>query len=248
MSKELDALLSQRSEWLRGVGPVSDIVMSSRIRLARNLEKFPFSTRATKASQDEVFSLIKAGFDHSRLLKNPLLLDIEALDEVDRQFLVERHLVSREHVSKPDGHKAVAIGAGEVTSVMINEEDHLRIQTFTSGLQPKKAYEMVDFLDDELDGQLDYATSGELGYLTACPTNVGTGIRLSVMMHLPALKLTNEIERVRRAAKDLHLAVRGYYGEGSESAGDFYQISNQVTLGRSEDELLVSQQIVDQTP
>ena len=121
---------------------------------------------------------------------------------------------------------------------MINEEDHLRMQLIAPGLRLDDLVQRIDAVDEAMEAKVDYAFSPRWGYLTACPTNLGTGIRLSVMMHLPALKLSNEIERVRRAAKDLHLAVRGYYGEGSESAGDFYQISNQVTLGRSEQEIL----------
>ena len=250
MSKELDALLSQRSEWLRGVGPVSDIVMSSRIRLARNLEKFPFSTRATKASQDEVFTLIKGGLDHSSLLKSSLLLDIEALDEVDRQFLVERHLVSREHVSQPDGHKAVAIGAGEVISVMINEEDHLRIQVMQSGLNLRDAWSLINQLDDDLSEALPFAYASDWGYLTCCPTNTGTGMRGSVMVHLPALVLTKQINKVLHTITKLGLTARGLYGEGTEASGNFFQISNQVSLGRTEEELVenlerILKQVID---
>ena len=161
----LSALLQQPSEWLRGMGPVPDIVISSRIRLARNLDKYPFTTRATKASQVEVLGLVKDGLAKAGVLRKPLVLDMDGLDEVDRQFLVERHLVSREHIVHPEG-KGVAIGPGEVTSIMINEEDHLRIQVMQSGLNLHDAWTLIDTLDDELSEALPYAYSTDWGYLT----------------------------------------------------------------------------------
>ena len=164
-------------------------------------------------------------------------VDLNRATRLDRSLLMERHLISKNHAegSLP---RAVAIASDETFSVMINEEDHLRMQVLAPGLQLDAIHERLDAIDDVVESSIDYAFSPRWGYLTACPTNVGTGIRFSVMLHLPALKITNEIDAVRRAAKDLHLAVRGYYGEGSESAGDFYQISNQVTLGGSEQDLL----------
>jgi len=155
----------------------------------------------------------------------------------ERQLLVERHLVSR-HFADSTLPRTVGVDAEETLSVMVNEEDHLRMQVLLPGFRLVEAYQRVRRLDEQLEESLDIAAHPRWGYLTACPTNVGCGIRLSVMLHLPGLRITNEIERVRRAAKDLHLAVRGFYGEGSESAGDFYQVSNQVTLGVSEDDLL----------
>lgn len=237
MAKELDELVKQTSEWLRGVGPVSDIVMSSRIRLARNLEKQPFATRATKASQAEVLAIVKGGLTKASTLKKPLFFEMGDLDEVDRQFLVERHLVSREHIMHPD-HKAVAIGQGEVISVMINEEDHLRIQVMQSGLNLEDAWSLIDALDDELSEQIPYAYSTDWGYLTCCPTNTGTGMRASVMVHLPSLVITKQINKVLHTITKLGLTARGLYGEGTEASGNFFQISNQVALGRSEEELI----------
>ena len=237
MSKELDELLKESSEWLRGAGPVSDIVISSRIRLARNLEKFPFATRATKASQGEVLKIVKEGLSQAASLKDPLIFEIGELDEVDRQFLVERHLVSREHIVHAD-HKAVAIGKGEVISIMMNEEDHLRIQAMQSGLNLQDAWALIDALDDELSEAIPYAYSTDWGYLTCCPTNTGTGMRASVMVHLPALVITKQINKVLHTITKLGLTARGLYGEGTEASGNFFQISNQVALGRSEDELL----------
>ncbi len=237
MAKELDELLKQPSEWLRGAGPVSDIVISSRIRLARNLEKFPFATRATKASQGEVLKIVRDGLAQTDALKRPTVFEMGELDEVDRQFLVERHLVSREHIVQPD-HKAVAIGAGEVVSIMINEEDHLRIQAMQSGLNLRDAWAIIDELDDQLSEAIPYAYSTDWGYLTCCPTNTGTGMRASVMVHLPSLVITKQINKVLHTITKLGLTARGLYGEGTEASGNFFQISNQVALGRSEDELI----------
>ena len=237
MAKELDELLKQTSEWLRGVGPVSDIVMSSRIRLARNLEKQPFATRATKASQGEVLGAVRDGLAKSVLLKKPVLFEMAELNEVDRLFLVERHLVSREHITHVD-HKAVAIGPSEIVSIMINEEDHLRIQVIQSGLNLRDAWARIDELDDELSGTLSYAYSTDWGYLTCCPTNTGTAMRASVMVHLPALVITKQINKVLHTITKLGLTARGLYGEGTEASGNFFQISNQVSLGRAESEII----------
>jgi len=236
-SKALDELLKQPSEWLRGAGPVSDIVISSRVRLARNLEKYPFTARASKASQSEVLRLAKESLGQSATLKRSLIFEIKDLDEIDRQFLVERHLVSREQIVHAE-HKAVAIGQGEVISVMINEEDHLRLQVMQSGLNLQDAWSLIDTLDDELSETLPYAYSSDWGYLTSCPTNTGTGLRASVMAHLPSLVLTKQINKVLHTITRLGLTARGLYGEGTEASGNFFQISNQVALGRSEEELI----------
>ena len=249
MAKELDELLKQSSEWLRGAGPVSDIVISSRIRLARNLEKFPFATRATKASEGDVLAAVKEGLAQTEAFKRPLIFEMGELDEVDRQFLVERHLVSREHVAQPD-HKAVVVGPGEVTSIMINEEDHLRIQVMQSGFNLNDAWSIIDALDDELSAALPFAYSSEWGYLTCCPTNTGTGMRASVMVHLPSLVITKQINKVLHTITKLGLTARGLYGEGTEASGNFFQISNQVALGRREAELIenlerILKQVID---
>ena len=237
MAKELDELLKHTSEWLRGVGPGSEIVMSSRIRLARNLEKLPFATRATKTSQGEVLRLVRDALGRATTLPKPLIFELGELDEVDRQFLVERHLISREHATRPD-HRAVAIGRNEVISIMINEEDHLRIQVMQSGFNLRDAWSVIDALDDELSQGLPYAYSTDWGYLTCCLTNTGTGMRASVMVHLPALVITKQVNKVLHAITKLGLTARGLYGEGTEASGNFFQISNQVALGRSEDELI----------
>ena len=232
----VNALLKKPSEWLRGVGPSSEIVISSRIRLARNLEPYPFATRATRVSQGEVLKSVKDGVAQTGL-KHPLVLEMGELDEVDRQFLVERHLISREHITHPD-RKAVVIGEGEVISIMVNEEDHLRIQAMQSGMNLKDAWVLINDLDDELSEVLSYAYSSEWGYLTCCPTNTGTGMRASVMVHLPSLVITKQINKVLHTITKLGLTARGLFGEGTEASGNFFQISNQVSLGRSEEELI----------
>lgn len=218
-------------------GPHSDAVVSCRVRLARNLAGFPFVNRASNAQRGELIKMAKNVLLGCGIDPKMIWVELQKSTEHDRQLLVERHLISKPHADL-DIPRGVAISGDESISIMVNEEDHLRMQILAPGLQLEQSFERINQIDDAVEARFDYAYSRRWGYLTACPTNVGTGIRLSVMMHIPALKITNELERVRRAAKELHLAVRGYYGEGSESAGDFYQISNQVTLGRNEHELL----------
>jgi protein arginine kinase len=242
---ELSELARSNGEWLRGAGPESDIVISSRIRLARNLADFPFISRATPADRAELERTLR-----DRLLKlapkvSLTYVDVSKLSGVDRQFLVERQLISRE-LAEAEGARGVAIDPQEQVSVMVNEEDHLRIQVIHSGLDLEPAWEHINRVDDLLEEHVTYAFHERLGYLTACPTNVGTGMRVSVMLHLPALVLTRQIDKVFRSLQKISLAVRGLYGEGTQAMGDFYQISNQVTLGRSETELL--KQVRDVVP
>ena len=164
-------------------------------------------------------------------------VDVEKLPPVDRQFLVERQLISRE-LAEAEGSRGVVINEEEKFSVMINEEDHLRIQVMSSGLALQSAWDQINRIDDLIEQKVIYAFHDRLGYLTACPTNVGTGMRVSVMLHLPALVITRQIDKVFRSLQKISLAVRGLYGEGSQAMGDFYQISNQITLGRREEELI----------
>ena len=231
----LDDLSRTSGEWLRGLGPESDIVMCSRIRLARNLADFPFINRASRNEKAEIEETVKKSAQAAGLgLKYE---DVNGLSPLDRQLLVERQLISRE-LAAAEGPRGVAIGAQENVSVMVNEEDHLRIQVMHSGLSLPEVWERINGLDDQLEEKLDYAFSPQLGYLTACPTNVGTGIRVGVMLHLPALVQTKQIDKVFRALHKINLAVRGLYGEGTQAFGDFYQISNQQTLGKSETDLI----------
>jgi protein arginine kinase len=231
----LDDLTRNSGEWLRGTGPESDIVMCSRIRLARNLADFPFGNRASRGEKTEIEANFKSCLDTAGL--DLSYFDVNSMTSLDRQFLVERQLVSRE-LANGEGARGVAIGPQENISVMVNEEDHLRIQVMLSGLSLHEVWDRINRLDDQLEEYLAYAYSAQLGYLTACPTNVGTGIRVGVMLHLPALVQTKQIDKVFRALQKINLAVRGLYGEGTQAFGDFYQISNQQTLGKSELELI----------
>lgn len=234
---ELDDLTHTSGEWLRGTGPEADIVISSRIRLARNLAQFPFLGRADDATRREIETLLRDEVSQLAIPGHLTYLDVDEMDDLNRRFLVERQLISREH-SEGHGSRGVGISDGENVSLMVNEEDHLRIQVLRSGLALDDCWREIDNIDDLLEDRVTYAFDQQLGYLTACPTNVGTGIRVSVMLHLPALVITKEIQRVFRALQKIHLAVRGLYGEGSQAMGDFYQISNQVTLGKSEQKII----------
>ncbi|MEM6457990.1 MAG: protein arginine kinase [Planctomycetota bacterium] len=226
-------------EWLRGAGPQSDVVISSRIRLARNLAGYPFVARANRRQRYEVLDACRRQITNKRLADNIIWVQLSDATATDRQLLVERHLISRQHASsKNEVPRGVAVGGDETFAVMVNEEDHLRIQVLRSGNQLTEAFDQINRIDDVLEEKLEFAYSRRFGYLTACPTNVGSGLRVSVMMHLPALKLTGEIDKVKRAARDMHLAVRGLFGEGSEALGDLFQVSNQTTLGKTEQEIL----------
>jgi protein arginine kinase len=234
---ELNDLLKHNSEWLKGTGPNSDIVLSSRIRLARNLDKFSFPHWANKKQSEEVLRLIEEAKNVAEYLKNTTTFKLAELDSIDRQFLVERHLMSQEHAQKTD-HKAVIIDNEEIIAIMINEEDHLRIQVMQSGFNLFEAWDIINKVDDALAKELSFAFLPEWGFLTACPTNTGTGMRGSVMLHLPALVMTRQIDRVLAAITKLSFTTRGLYGEGTHAAGNFFQISNQLSLGLSEEEII----------
>lgn len=234
---KLTDLTTRAGEWLRGAGPMHDVVISSRVRLARNIAGYPFLSRCTPAQRGELAAMLSEKILAAGIADDMFYVDVEAASELDRLLLVERHLISRQH-AEASGPRGVAISGDETVAVMVNEEDHLRIQVLRSGLQLLDIHDEIDRIDDELERRLSFSFSGRFGYLTACPTNVGTGIRVSVMLHLPALKMTGEIERVFRAARDMRLAIRGLYGEGTEAMGDFFQVSNQTTLGRSEGDII----------
>lgn len=241
----LGQMTDRAGEWLRGKGPHNEIVISSRVRLARNLAGYPFVNHAHERQHAEIIQRCRDEVLNRQIDTGVTWVSLPESTPLDRQLLVERHLISRQHAStRSEQPRAVAIGADETFSIMVNEEDHLRIQVLRSGMQLTDAFDQISRIDDELERRLDFAYSPQFGYLTACPTNVGTGIRVSVMLHLPALKLTGEIEKVRRAARDMHLAVRGLFGEGSDALGDLYQVSNQTTLGRTEQELLSDFEVI----
>lgn len=247
-------LVPDRVGWLSG-SHESDVVVSSRVRLARNIAGFRFATRSDPSDRRAVHELLRERVIGARLLlsgETPARLawvDVHRLCRIDRDLLVERHLISPHHARGLGGSpqdaetdpRAVAVSLpDERLSIMVNEEDHLRMQLLLPGLSLAQAAAELDAADDAIERTVDYAYSPRFGYLTACPTNVGTGIRLSVMLHLPGLRMLGEIDKVKRAASDMSLAVRGFWGEGSEAEGDFYQISNQTTLGRTESVMLDS--------
>ncbi|MEW6662207.1 MAG: protein arginine kinase [Bacillota bacterium] len=240
------------SKWMEGSGPHSDIVISSRIRLARNLADLPFPHMSEEAQQQAVDAVNKALLESPRepLLSQLRLVRLGELGTVDRQILVEKHLISPQH-AQSGGHKAVLLNQDETLSIMVNEEDHLRIQCLLPALQLHEAWRLTNELDNALEQHLSYAFSETMGYLTTCPTNVGTGLRASVMVHLPALVMTKQAGRVLSALSQVGLAVRGLYGEGTEAIGNIFQISNQITLGQTEEEIIhnlsaVAKQIIDQ--
>lgn len=232
---KIDDLLKQDCEWLRGTGPNSNIVMSSRTRLARNLDNFPFSNWANKRQLEDIIQAVKEACKTSNYLKDAMFLRLKDVSETDRMFLVERHLMSPEHAKNVE-YKALIVDPKEIVSIMVNEEDHLRIQVMQSGLNLIECWRIIDEIDTELSKKLAYAYSAKWGYLTACPTNTGTGLRSSVMLHLPALVFAGQIGRVLQAIAKLGLNIRGLYGEGTEAMGNIFQISNQVSMGITEED------------
>ncbi|MFU0782003.1 MAG: protein arginine kinase [Thermoanaerobacterium thermosaccharolyticum] len=217
----------------------NDVVISSRIRLARNLSDIPFPSVMAESEADKVKELVKkAIFDSKTILSTQFSeYDMKKITPLERQSLVERHLISPDLAQNTKNGSALIKNDGTI-SILINEEDHLRIQTIFNGLNLKEAWDLADKIDDLIEENLSYAFNEKLGYLTACPTNVGTGIRASVMVHLPALTITGQIGNILNSVSKIGIAVRGMYGEGTQSLGDIYQISNQVTLGQSEIEII----------
>lgn len=223
--------------WLRAEGPESDIVISTRIRLARNIIGYPFMSRADDDVKQQLVDAMRKTISATDIGRDFQFIDIPSLDDIDCQLLVERQLISRE-IAQSTGPRGAVVSKNEQFSIMLNEEDHVRLQVLNSGFSLDDCWQAISALDTALESRISFAFDETLGYLTACPTNVGTGIRVSVMLHLPALRITREIQKVHQAAQKINLAVRGLYGEGSQAMGDFYQISNQMTLGCSEEQLL----------
>lgn len=246
---KLDDLITSPTHWLRPEGPENDIVLSTRVRLARNVAGRPFLSRLKPDEQRDLEEHLKRSAFAALEDEDLTWFEIDDMADIDRRCLVERHLISRE-LAAGEGRRGVAIDATQRVAIMANEEDHLRLQVIRSGLRLDEAWREADAIDNRLEQRVAFTFSPKLGYLTACPTNVGTGMRASVMLHLPALVLTRQIEKVFRAVARMRLVVRGLYGEGTQATGDFYQISNQSSLGRSETEILadlggVIPQIVD---
>jgi protein arginine kinase len=231
--KELHTFLAPPAEMARRHGPHDRIVMSSRVRLARNLRDAAFPGWAKKAERVKILETVLPAVESLPEMKDSFSGTMDNLGALDKQVLVERHLISREHAAKSTG-SGLVVNRGETFSVMINEEDHLRMQSLRLGFQIRDTWKAIDALDSALEKKLDYAFDNELGYLTACPTNLGTGIRVSAMLHLPGLVLAEQINPIIQSVNKLGLAVRGLYGEGTEALGNVFQVSNQMTLGESE--------------
>ena len=225
------------NEWFSGSGPQADIVVSSRIRLARNIAGYKFLSHCSNTEKAEILQKLKDVIMSLELGDKTCYICVDKAPSLSRHFLVERHLISRHHAFGK-GPRGVVMAQREFFTAMINEEDHLRLQVLKAGCQLSQCAEQINKIDDMIEEKIDFAFSPRYGYLTACPTNLGTGIRISVMLHLPALKMTGQIEKFFNAARAMSLAVRGLFGEGTEAASDLYQISNQVTLGISESDII----------
>lgn len=227
------------SPWMRKDGPDNDIVLSSRIRLARNFEKEAFPIKASKENLVNIRNFLKKEYEHQsfKVYKDFEFISMDDLTAIEKRVLVEKHLISPHLTKHPDVSGAM-ISKNEQVSVMINEEDHMRIQLYFPGFQLVKALDESFEFDDWLEEKITYAFDENKGYLTSCPTNVGTGMRASVMIHLPALVITKQINRMLPAINQLGFVVRGIFGEGSEALGNIFQISNQITLGKSENDIV----------
>ncbi|MEG2813879.1 MAG: protein arginine kinase [Oscillospiraceae bacterium] len=222
-------------KWYEKQGNQSDIVISTRVRLARNLKNFPFRSKMTPAQQIKINELVKTVLEKANLFENEFtFLYIDELSDMEQLSLVEKHIVSHDFIENPQ-NRMLATTKDNSISVMVNEEDHIRIQVLANGLNLKEAYDICNKIDDLLDSELEYAFNDRLGYLTVCPTNLGTGLRASVMLHLPALETSKIIPQLISTVSKLGLTIRGTYGEGTRAIGSTYQLSNQVTLGLSEE-------------
>ncbi|WP_234044786.1 protein arginine kinase [Haloferula rosea] len=225
------------ADWMVGKGVDNAIVLTSRIRLARNLAELPFPGWAKKQQRRDALEILLPAVEGLSVMKKGFSKELDSLTSLQKQVMVERHLISREHAARGEGSAAV-IERRQSVGIMLNEEDHLRMQSIRPGLDLRTAYETLSAVDDEVADRVEYAFDPELGYLTTCPTNLGTGMRASAMLHLPALVLSDQIGQVLQAVNKIGLAVRGIFGEGSESLGNLFQISNQSTLGESEQTIL----------
>ena len=231
------SLIDSHSELTDTSSAKCPVVLMTRIRLARNLAQYPFPGWAKETQRSAILSACSDAIGAAAPMKKGFSVSINEISDIEKQLLVERHLISRE-LSASKAGAGFVINKDQSCVVMINEEDHLRIQVLRSGFQLKKAWNMINALDSELEEQLDFAYNPTLGYLTACPTNIGTGMRASAMMHLPALVISSQMEKVVRAVNQLGMAVRGWLGEGSDASGSIFQISNQTTLGESEEDII----------
>ncbi|OGS22636.1 MAG: protein arginine kinase [Elusimicrobia bacterium RIFOXYA2_FULL_39_19] len=233
---KLNTLAMHKIPWIEH----GEIVISSRIRLARNIPGVQFPSKADKSTQVNVFDTLVAVIPEVAELRNAQVLRLNDFDKIDRRLLMERHLISHELAVKTNGEPGLVYKNTEEVSIMINEEDHYRLQIITPELSLKKSWETLSKIDDELNAKLNFSFHKRFGYLTACPTNVGTGIRVSCLLHLPALAMTENIDKLVNGLTKVNVSVRGFYGEGSQPLGDIFQISNSVTLGKTENEIIES--------
>lgn len=224
--------------WIMCENEDSNIILSTRVRLARNLKGYPFPNKISKEKAEEVIAKVKEVLLTNDYLKGKInILNLSDINDIEKDIYFENHLISKKLIENKE-ISALAIDDKEIMSIMINEEDHVRLQLICGGLHLKELYEEVNKMDDILEEKLDFAYDANLGYLTACPTNTGTGLRASVMLHLPALCMTKEIDNIFAAIGKVGITIRGMYGEGSKGYGSIFQISNQITLGQSEDEII----------
>ena len=236
-SKNIDKLIEKRVSWLADSGPDDDIAISTRIRLARNLKDTPFPICASETDMQKTVLAVQFAAEKSPALKNPISLEMQKLDDLDRAILFERRLVSLDFSIRPK-ISSLILNEDEDLSVMVNEEDHIRMQAIHPGFKLNKVWKAIDEFDNSISNQLPFAFDPVLGFLTSCPTNVGTGMRASVMLHLPALALANQVQPLIQGVNKLGLAVRGIFGEGTDNLGNLCQISNQSTLGESEVDII----------
>lgn len=228
-------------DWIRANGSDAEVVLSSRVRVARNIQGYPFPGRAGSEDRGDILDRVRATVSRIDSLAGASVWEVRELDEMSREILIERHLISRELLSRTESSaagRALILADDRPAGLMVNEEDHLRIQALAAGFELESAWRRVDRLDEEVGELLPLAYHHQFGFLTACPTNVGTGLRASVLIHLPGLVLTKEISKVLEGISQVGLTYRGLYGEGSEVLGNFFQVSNQTTLGKSEEDLI----------
>jgi len=233
----INEFLTSPADTARRDGPYNKIVLSSRVRLARNVKGMPFPGWAKKPDRIKALELVRPAVEGLPQMGDSFSESMDNLTVLDKNILVERHLISREHAAKNAG-SGLVLNREESLCVMVNEEDHLRMQALRPGLQLRQAWHAIDQVDSKLEKKMEFAFTPTLGYLTACPTNVGTGIRVSAMLHLPGLVLAEQINQIIQAVNKLGLAVRGLYGEGTEALGNVFQVSNQMTLGETENDIV----------
>lgn len=243
-SELIHELRDNTAYWVKGVGPLNYIALSSRIRLARNVRDVLFTNKASNMQLKKILILSEKLLSDNDDFSNFKLINMANLANIDIQFLVEKRLISITQANFNCPYRAIMYNPEETISIMVNEEDHFRVQCMMPGLQLKKVWEIINCYDNQIEEKVDYAFDESLGYLTSCPTNVGTGLRASVMLHLPGLIITNKLEKLLSSISNMGYAIRGFYGEGTDFHGNLFQISNQNTLGQKEEDIIDNLEIV----